>query len=101
MGLVTFIVENILKECDVDQNRVSAIKVSKIDFTMFYAGLCFLQTGLCQSVNPAEVIYTRIWEEEGLGLEKGFSKLYFAASGHMSGKPVVTGISISINIFDI
>ena len=61
----------------------------------------FLQTGLCQSVNPGEVIYTRIWEEEGLGLEKGFSKLYFAASGHMSGKPVVTGISISINIFDI
>lgn len=28
MGLVTFIVENILKEYDVDQSKVSAIKVS-------------------------------------------------------------------------
>ena len=35
MGLVTFIVENILKEYDVDQNRVSVIKVCEIDFTMF------------------------------------------------------------------
>ena len=35
MGLVTFIVENILKEYDVDQNRVSVIKVSEIEFTMF------------------------------------------------------------------
>ena len=31
MGLVTFIVENILKEYDVDQSRVCAIKVSQID----------------------------------------------------------------------
>ena len=33
MGLVTFIVENILKEYDVDQSRVCAIKVNQIDFT--------------------------------------------------------------------
>ena len=35
MGVVTFIVENILKEYDVDQSRISAIKVSKINFTIF------------------------------------------------------------------
>lgn len=35
MGVVTFIVENILKEYDVDQSRISAIKVSKITFTIF------------------------------------------------------------------
>merc|ERR1719468_1075459 len=79
MGLVTFIVENILKEYEVDQSRVSAIK-----------------TGLCQSVNTGEVIYTQVWEEEGSGLENGFRKLYFAASGHMTGKPVVTGSYILI-----
>ena len=35
MGVVTFIVKNILKEYDVDQSRISAIKVSKITFTIF------------------------------------------------------------------
>lgn len=52
MGLVTFIVENILKKCDVDQNRVSAIKVSKIDFTMFYAGLCFFADWFMSECEP-------------------------------------------------
>ena len=34
MGLVTCIVENILKEYDVDQSRVCAIKVNPLDFTI-------------------------------------------------------------------
>ena len=43
-------------------------------------------------MNPGEVIYTRIWEENGVGLENGFRKLHFAATEHMSGRPVLTGI---------
>ena len=52
-----------------------------------------LQTGLCRSVNPGDVVFTRIWFSSEATEEETFTKLHFESSSQSCGKPILTGKS--------
>ena len=71
VGVVTFIVENIVKKLELDASRILIIK-----------------TGLCRTINPGETVVTRLWVDDW---NQDYFKIYFDTMGLMSGKPIIHG----------
>ena len=84
--------ENILKELDIDQTKVALLKVNTTKaIARHQPSSVSVQTGLCRSVNPGEVVFTRIWFSSEAAEEETFTKLHFESSSQSCGKPILTG----------
>ena len=93
VAIVTIVVENILKELDIDQSKVALLKVNTTKSMCKISTQFCVQTGLCRSVNPGDVVFTRIWFSSEAAEEETFTKLHFESSSQTCGKPILTGKS--------
>ena len=93
VAIITIVVENILKELDIDLSKVALLKVNTelSQFARYLPSSVSVQTGLCRSVNPGDVVFTRIWFSSEATEEESFTKLHFESSSQSCGKPILTG----------
>jgi len=78
VGIVTLIVEEIIRKLEIKLEKVIIVK-----------------TGLYDSVSPGEVVETRVWEQDG-SYGENYVQVFFESAIRSNGRPIINGRNVSL-----